>query len=240
MSNGESILPPDIRETMAKQNPPPPATSVGGIGGRAPENSTTAHQRNVGMGVKEDAAEAVAEAAPEEEVVPTTCTNGMCNAKTKAEWAYCAKCGTDQVRGGAGKNIGVTLTEEDIQDYLFKGYVVRDLKILGKHTMTLRSSQAKDLKQIDDYIINGAWQKDEKGEERQVSDFMIRQMNAMCITAMAVQKIDGSSIGNDLNERVAWLEERGSAFVDMIAGRVTLFNRAITEYLRKEDSLLGS
>jgi hypothetical protein len=62
----------------------------------------------------------------------------------------------------------------------------------------------------------------------------------MCITAMAIQKIDGTSIGEDLISRVAWLEERGSAFVDILATRVTLFNRAITEYLRKEDALSGS
>lgn len=227
---------------MSKQNQVPPQASVGGIGGRSPENAATAHQRNVAMG-REEEEEEIVTSSPKEEVEKdkvTTCPNTLCNNKLESSWKFCPRCGDDVGADGAAGKIGIKLDESDLQDYLFKGYVVRDLKILGKHTMTTRSSQAKDLKEIDDHIINGDWQKDEKGAERQVSDFMLRQMNALCLTAMAVQKIDGKSIGEDLETRVAWLEERGSAFVDMLATRVTLFNRAITEYLKKEDALLGS
>lgn len=238
MSNG-SILPPDIRESMEK-NKQSPEASAGGIGGRVAANATTAHQRNVAMGQDPDDDPVVSSTKKEEETQPSICPNAACNLETETTWGYCPKCGTDLVKGGTEKRLGIKLDVDDIQDYLFKGFVVRDLKILGKHSMTVRSSQAKDLREIDDFIINGTWLKDEDGNEKQVSDFMIRQMNALCLTAMAVQKVDGKSIGEDLAARVLWIEEKGSAFVDMMATRVTLFNRALTELLKKEDALLGS
>jgi hypothetical protein len=242
MANG-SILPPDIRAEMEKKKAPGgTAVSPGGIGGRARANAATAHQREVAMGRAPEDDDAPEKPAPEqpEEKEEHRCPNPRCSIKAEPGWFFCPNCGTDLVAEGASKRLGIELTDADVQDYLFKGYIVRDIKILGKHTATLRSSQAKDLKAIDNYIINGDWGKDEKGQEKQLSDFLLRQMNALCLTAMAVQKIDGQSIGETLKDRVAWMEERGSAFVDILAQRVTLFNRAITEYLKREDSLLGS
>jgi hypothetical protein len=242
MSNDGSGLPQDIREQMENQKPPGVPQSPGGIGGRAKGNAATAYQRNVAMGQKDDTDEPVTAEAdvPEAEETNPICPNSICNAKTAGGDNFCARCGTDLITGGAERKLGIKLTEEDLQDYIFKGYVVRDLKVLGKHKITVRSSQASDLGKIDDFIVNGEWSKDKEGNERQVSDFMLRQMNAMCLAAMAIQKFDGTSLGESLGERVAWLEEKGSALVDMFATRVTLYNRAITEYLKKEDSLLGS
>jgi len=235
------MLPPDIREQMDKQKSRAGVpTSPGGVGGRVPANAATAHQRQVAMGRGEEEPEQAAPPKEEEKVEEVRCPEPACGIKAENDWIFCARCGTDLIAGGAAKRLGVTITEDDVQDYLFKGYVVRDIKILGKHVATMRSSQTRDLKEIDSFIMNGDWSKDEKGNEHQVSDFFLRQMNALCITAMAVRKIDGSSIGESLADRVAWMEERGSAFVDMLATKVQLFNRAITEHLKKEDALQGS
>lgn len=241
MSHGGSVLPPDIREQMEKSNQRKPETSVGGIGGRSQENASTAHQRNVAMGREEQDESLVNPNVPikaKEEPI-ATCANVLCNSDLEIGWTFCPKCGGDVSKPDAAKQIGIEIGDADLQDYLFKGYVVKDLKLLGSHTVTLRSSQAKDLKEIDDLIVNGDWLKDGKGNERQVSDYMLRQMNALCLTAMSVQKVDNKSIGESLEDRVAWLEERGSAFVDMLAERVRLFNISITEYIKKEDSILG-
>jgi hypothetical protein len=88
--------------------------------------------------------------------------------------------------------------------------------------------------------MNGDWGKKDDGSERRVSDFYLRQMNALCVTASAVTKVDGESIGDSLEKRLAWMNERGSSFVDIVSQRVTLFNQALTEFLRSEDSILGS
>jgi len=226
-----SNLPPDIQEQLDKQRPrqAPP----GGIGSAAPENNPRARAPQASATVEADADEPDAE--------ELTCKSTFCKASVAATAAFCSKCGFDQLRGGLMKKLGIEpFTEEDVQDYIFRGYVVRDLKVLGKHTATMRSSQAKDLKEIDTFIMNGDWSKTKDGKEKQISDFFLRQMNAMSVTAMAIQKIDGQSIGESLTDRVRWLEERGSAFVDLLAQKATLFNQALTDHLRKEDTLSGS
>ncbi|MFQ5352667.1 MAG: hypothetical protein ACE5D3_06305, partial [Candidatus Binatia bacterium] len=168
------------------------------------------------------------------------CPNHGCRSDLKDEWNYCAACGHDLLRGGPAKKIGIQFTEEDMHSYLFRGYVVCDLKILGKHKITVKSSQPKDLREIDDHIMNGDWAKNADGEERKISDFYLRQMNALCVTASAVIKVDGESIGDTLAKRLAWMDERGSAFVDLVSQRVSLFNQALTEFLKNEDAVLGS
>lgn len=238
---GESVLPQDVREELAKQEQRTNAQPSGGIGGAAPENRATAQQRRTAMGEPPVEEEPAAEEKPaEEEELAKVCPNAVCQIALDDKWRYCASCGHDLVREGALKRLGLTFTEGDVQDYLFKGYIVRELTILGKYKIVARSSQTKDLNDVDDYIMNGDWLKDEKGTEKQVSDFMMRQVNVLCITAMSVQKFDGKSIGEKLVDRIKWFEERGAAFTDLAASKVTLFNQALTDYLKKEDNILGS
>ena len=232
MSNG-SILPPDIQEQVARQKPRSP---LPGIGSSAPENVPS---RRLMRSDEEDAPAAAPTPPPMDS--DDTCKGVRCSAKVPRENAFCGQCGFDQLRGGLMKKLGLEpFTDDDVQDYIFRGYVVRDLKVIGKHTVTLRSSQAKDLKEIDAFIMGGGWQKDANGKERQISEFFLRQMNALCMTAMSIQKVDGQSIGQGLEERMTWLEERGSAFVDILAQKTSLFNQALTDHLKKEDSLSGS
>lgn len=231
MSN-TSILPPDIQEQMGKRKIPTPAP--GGIGSAAPENNPTRRS------MMEDGAEAP-KAEPSVVEEDKVCKSAYCHAELAPEAYFCSKCGFDQLRGGIMKRLGIEpFTEEDIQDYIFRGYVVRDVKILGKHTITMRTSQAKDLKEIDAFIMNGTWTKTSEGKEKQVSEFFLRQMNALTVTAMSIQKVNGQSIGSTLDERMKWLEERGSAFVDLLAQKTSLFNQALTDHLKKEDTLSGS
>lgn len=194
------------------------------------------------MGQEEPEAEdAAVEQTTEEERLVKICPNTRCAAEAKDEWNFCAKCGQDLLRTGtAAKKLGISFAEEDIQDYLFKGFVSRELKLLGKHSVLVKSSQAEDLAEIDNYIMNGGWAKDDEGKERRVSDFYMRSMNGLCVTAAAVMKLDGDPIGETLEQRIAYLSGKGSAFVDLLTTRVTLFNRALTEYLQKIDNVLGS
>lgn len=164
------------------------------------------------------------------------CKNTLCKKSVEEAWVFCPSCGRDQISDSPQKKLGITIDDNDVHDYLFKGYIVRDLKILGKHTITVKSSQPSDAEEIDLYLMNGKWSKDASGDERKVSEFFLRQMNSLCMTAAAVHKVDGQSIGKDLPERLKWLKERGSAFVDMVAQRVVWFNQSLTEHLEKEDT----
>jgi len=230
-------VPPDIAAQMPEQG-------RRGIGGGAVENLATVGKRGAAMGnpnvgAAEEGATAPLAAEVESEETPV-CTNSVCRIDVLPEWNFCPKCNTDLLRGGPGKKLGIEYTEADLSDYLFKGYIVKQIKILGKHTATLKSQQPKELEAIDKYIMNGEWGKDEDGTDRKVSEFYMRQMNAMCMTASALVKVDGESIGADLPERMKWLQERGTNFVDILSSRVVLFNKSLAEYLKKEDTILGS
>jgi len=227
-----SNLPPDIQEQLEKQRPRPQVPAPAGIGSSAPENARRSAK------AEPASSPAPVEEAPAEDL---SCKSTFCNAEVPRESGYCGKCGFDQLRGGIEKKLGIdAFGEDDVQDYIFRGYVVRDLKVLGKYLVTLRSSQAKDLQEIDAFIMNGDWSKSKDGKDKQVSEFFLRQMNSMALVAMAVQKMDGKSLGETLNDRIAWLMERGSGFVDILSAKVSLFNQALSDHLRKEDSLSGS
>lgn len=237
MGNG-SILPPDIAAQMKNKSTRP----SGGIGSGAKENVASARARELAMNpdaaLKEETAEV--EAPVEETPDLKVCPNLRCKKDLKDEWNFCASCGEDLVREGSAKRLGITWTEDDLHSYIFRGYVMRDVTVLGKHKITIKSSQPQDLNEIDNYIMNGTWAKNPDGTQRNVSDFYLRQINALCQTASAVQKLDGNSLGATLEDRIKYLNERGSAFVDMLSTRVVLFNRALTEHLKRSDTLSGS
>lgn len=229
------MLPPDIR-AKAAQRP----SGGGGIGGGAHENAVTAKQREAAMNpdaVREEEAAAPAAAVDTDLKV---CPNARCNKELVQDWNFCSHCGADLLRGGPEKRLGIAWSEEEMHDYIFKGYVVKDLTILGKHKITVKSSQANDMDEIDDYMMNGSWAKHSDGTPRKVSEFYLRQMNSCCVTAASVLKFNGSSIGETLAARVEYLMERGSSFVDIIGQRVVMFNQALGEHLKKADSILGS
>lgn len=240
MGNG-SVLPPDIKAQVERQA----ARTQGhaGIGGGSQENVAASQRRNAAVNpdaIKEAEAE-TSSPAPAKEPELAICPNPRCRRDLTSEWNFCAKCGVDLQRGGPAKVLGITLDEEDVLDYLFRGYIVRDLKILGKHKITVKSAQPQDMDEVDSYMMNGDWNKPKgSGEPRSVSDLYMRQINSLCITAACLLKFDGESLGATLADRVKYLRERGAAFVDLAAGRVRLFNEAITEHLKKEDTLSGS
>jgi len=238
MSNG-SVLPPDIKNQLEASAR---ARRTGGIGAAVPENAAAARAREVAMNPDGAMDEVVAAPKPvvEEKKELTTCPNGRCAKPLQSEWSFCAHCGTDLLRAGAAAKLGIEFTEQDVHDYLFRGYVVRDLKILGNHKITVKSSQPLDADAIDRYLMNGDWAKNNDGTERKISEFYLRQINSLCVTATAVIKFDGASIGDTLEDRIKWLNERGSAVVDMMNSRVVLFNRALTEFLEKADTISGS
>lgn len=235
MSNG-SMLPPDIQEQVARKK-----SRVGGVGAAAHENVDSARKREVAMGVPPEPSEPTEpEVAEDPDENLLVCPNERCLTTLKDEWDFCAKCGRDLVREGAAKRLGLSFSDEDVQDYIFKGYIVRDLKVLGNHTATAKTSQPTDLHEVDQYIMEGKWAKNEDGSERKVSDFYMRQVNSLAFTAASIQKFDGESIGKTFEERMAWLMARGSALADMLSTRVVWFNQAVTKFLESKDALPGS
>lgn len=236
MSSAADQLPPDVRNKINAQKGAP----AGGIGSRAAENSVAARSRAVAMGAPiDEATDEPLEAHPETnpDPVPQACTR--CGNPTTEAQNYCARCGADLMRGDFAARLGVKFTDEDIEDYVFRGYVMRDVSVYGKHTVTVKSSQPSEGKDIDDHHMNGAWRKEKDGSPRNVSELMSREQRQLALTATLVVKFDGKSIGDNFQTRLKWLEDHGSAFVDLLSQKAIWFNRALSTHLQKADVLEG-
>lgn len=231
-----SMLPPDVQEQMKRSATP--QRGAGGIGAAAPENDRSARAR--AHAIDPDHKE------PAEAAKPVVSDDGelkacpRCRTELKVEWNFCMRCGADLIRGGAAKYLGITFTEEDVHDYLFRGYITREVAVFGKFKVTLKSSQPTDIDEIDRYVMTGPWRKGEKGVTREVSNFYLEQINTLCMTAACAQKFNGESMGATLEQRMEWLMARGSALVDQMGQKAILFNRAITDHLKAADTVLGS
>jgi hypothetical protein len=215
----ETGLPPDIakQRSEARQEPPP--------------------RRLVNDVEEPPPKEAEVE---EEETDLENCPSRHCSAKLDKEWMFCARCGADLVQKNFAKKLDIDFSEDDVQDYLFKGYVMKTIKVFGKNSALMKTSQPKDLGDIDDFIMNGKWAKNDDGSDRNVTDFYFRQMNTLALAAVSVLKVNGEDIGTTVAEKVDWLNSRGSFFIDKLTLKVQLYNKAITEHLEKGDTLSGS
>ena len=237
MANREN-LPPDVRGHVRHR-------PGGGIGSRAPENKVFADagaEPTEGEGAPDGVAGEAVNRPEENEGDLIYCPNDRCGGAAEASlgWKFCGRCGTSFSRGGSAKRLGVSFLEADLEEYLFRGYVVREISMLGRYKITLKSPQSKDWGDIDQYIMEGGWSKKGDGSERRVSDFYLRQKNSMCVVAACMVKLNGESIGETLADRMRWLEERGSGFLDIASDKVSLFNQAIAEFLSEADTVSGS
>jgi hypothetical protein len=213
----EGHLPPDLR-------------GRGGIGGGARENRASAISRDAALSnppVEEHLSE---KAPPEPETdVEHKCTR--CSTISSEEANFCHKCGKDLLLDPM-KKLGIEFTEEDLDQYLFKGYLVKEVKVVGRSLM-VRSSLPDDHKQITAYLM------DEWNNKPVTQDFWENLRGAASIS-LCIVSFDGKEIGENVSERVDWMLKIGSALHDMITNKVVLFNRAITEWLSKKDTFLAS
>jgi hypothetical protein len=222
-----SLLPPDLRR-QAESRP------HRGIGGAAHENAAQAAARAQAFGEPPPAKAGEKSDVEDKDAKLTACPG--CRATLDDEWNFCAKCGRDLVSDrDPVKWLGIKpFTTEDVEEWLFRGYIVRDLPILGEHKIRTKSSQPKDLKEVDAYFLNGEY------KDKALSQDLYKQLHTMATVAASVFSLDDKPIGDKLGDKMAWLEEKGSAFVDMVTYRVALFNRAWTGYVEAKNRLSGS
>jgi hypothetical protein len=234
-----SFLPPDLRRQLADKEA---ARAHRGIGGAAKENAHEAAARAQAMGAapaeppaadRREPAAAAAATAP-----PATGPCAGCRAPLDTEWNFCPKCGRDLVADSDPvKWLGIEpFVDADMEEWLFRGYLVRDLPVLGTHTIRVKTSQPTDAKVVDKYFLKGEY-KDEP-----ISQELFQKLYKMASAAVSLFSFDGKPIGEKLEERMIFLEGKGSPFADMVTHRVALLNRAWTAFFNSKDSnrLLGS
>lgn len=226
-----SLLPPDLRRHIQDRET---ARAHRGVGGAAKENAVESAARAAAMGLpaaaEPDASASAGSEAPSV-TAPDTRQCAGCRAALDTEWNFCAKCGRDLVADRDPVTwLGIKpFCDEEVQEWLFRGYIVRDLTVLGTHKIRVKTSQPADAKEVDKYFLKGEY-KDEP-----LSQDLFRQLHMMASVAVSLYSFDDKSIGEKLGDRMTWLEGRGSPFVDMVTHRVALFNRAWTAFVQDKD-----
>lgn len=232
----QSFLPPDLRRQLSDKEP----RVHRGIGGGAKENAAEAAARARAMGTPAPEPISDEPAGDKREAVPAPGTGPCAGCRTPldTEWNFCAKCGRDLVADRDPVSwLGIKpFTDEEVQEWLFRGFLVRDIPVLGSHKIRVKTSQPSDSKEVDKYFLTGEY------KDAPISQDLFRQLHMMASVAVSLYSFDGQSIGDKLADRMTWLEGRGSPFVDMLTHRVALFNRAWTTFVQDKDKnrILGS
>ncbi len=205
-----------------------------GIGGGARENKVAASAHAAAVSARSgrppDEVDEE-EAAVEEETASTITECPRCEAKVDDESNFCGKCGRDLMKDAA-KFLGIKFEPEDLDAYLFQGFLEKEVPLVGKG-LVLRSSISGDHQKISDFLMK------EWADKEVTQDFWENLKSTAAIT-LAIVSFDEKPIGDTVDERVKWMLSMGSALSDMVTQRVVLFNQAVTEWLSKKNTFLAS
>ena len=196
------------------------------IGGMSPEFR--------GASKKPDKSPMTAEPEPEAKVSEKDGPCPACELPVKAEHIFCPTCGIELGRSGVGKALGVEFSDEDISEYLFKGYMVKDIPIFKGKMATMKTLLPRESNAAEDTIMahfkgkdatNGQW----------------ANVNALVHLSHAWVKFDGQSLGETPEARYERLESSiGVHLIDIASKKWSLFNKAVIALLEDPNVIKNS
>jgi hypothetical protein len=137
---------------------------------------------------------------------------------------FCAACGLDLKRRRAADELGVAITDDEIDDYLFKGHIVKAVPLFGKHVATFKSVQAGEVDQADQITTKYF-------EEKKPTDLEWINYRSKVLISFGWMKLDGKPLGDSPEKRLAWIQNAGNHLVELAGKKLQLLNGAIAELL---------
>jgi len=193
-------------------------TLRGTIGGKSPELKLKDEETPVSQPVVEETKET------------TECNS--CLKEIEKDLSYCPHCGLKNGDRPAKLDLGVEISDSDLEHYLFDGIIKKDMEVVkGKLTVTLKTLTVKEEKDINKLLAEkmkqdgGLTQKEYQDEQ------------ASIMTAFQLEFINGKPIGDTSDKRIEYIENLGSLLLNVIIAKVNLFNRAVEEILREPDKV---
>lgn len=147
-----------------------------------------------------------------------------CKVGTIEDQNFCPVCGLDNKKQRAADALGVKITDEDVQDYLFKGHIVKSVPFLEKHSLLFKTSQSREVDEADKLT-------EKHFEGRRPTDIEWLSYRSKILVAFGWVKMNGSSIGNTVAERLEYIDNHGSQLLEIVAKKYKLFTDAIAEVL---------
>jgi hypothetical protein len=115
--------------------------------------------------------------------------------------------------------LGIKITEEDIDEYLFKGYITKEIVVIpNKFVITLRSLSSKDLTEINLKFENAIHRETE--EKKILMSERANHYRSLLLLSHALRAVNGENIGNNPDARFEYLSNLGQV----------LFNRIIRDH----------
>lgn len=199
------------------------------IGGRSPQFGNKAVSSQVPNAYENN--EQKQEVRPEPESDPEKSADELqciaCGSDVKSSDAYCSSCGADQNRGDLSAALGVKLGEDDLSEYLFKGYLVKEVPLIKGHKALFKTLTPVESNKVEETVLSLFKDKDPTNDQ---------WMNTRVISYLSYGwiKFDGTSLGETPEDRMEHLNKSvGVHLVDLASKKWNLLNRAVSSMLEE-------
>jgi hypothetical protein len=167
------------------------------------------------------------EEAPEETGIPCS----SCGADVQEDHLFCSMCGLEQGRKDVIKALGVELTEEDLSEYIFKGYLVKDIPLVHGKMGTFKTLLPIEANACEDAITD-------RFKDKDATNTQWTNVYAQMYLSYGWIKFDGNSLGETPEKRSEFIDKSiGVHLLDIASKKWSLFNRAIAALLEDPDAL---
>ena len=162
-------------------------------------------------------------------------TEGMlctaCESTVLEEHIFCPTCGLEQGRKDVIKALGIELTEEDLGEYIFKGYLVKDIPLTHGKMETFKTLLPVEANACEDAITD-------RFKDRDATNTQWTNVYAQMYLSYGWIRFDGNSLGETPEKRRDFIDKSiGVHLLDIASKKWSLFNRAIAVMLEDPDAL---
>lgn len=154
-----------------------------------------------------------------------------CSEEIKKEHLYCSTCGLELGRRDIVKALGIELTEEDLSEYLFKGYLVKQVPLVHGKMATFKTLLPSESNAAETTVME--YFKDQEATNAQWSN-----VYAQIYLSYGWIKFDNTPLGDTAKKRREFIDNSiGVHLLDIASKKWNLFNRALAVLLEDPDAL---
>lgn len=152
-----------------------------------------------------------------------------CGEDVEKKHFFCTMCGVELGRKDIAKTLGIALTEDDVSEYFFKGYLVKEIEIAHGKRGIFKTLLPKEMDELESSMM-------ERFKDRDVSQAQWSNISAITGLSYGWVKFDGMSLGETPGERFAYLMGKmGPHVIDIASKKWTVLNRAVQAMLEDPD-----
>lgn len=152
-----------------------------------------------------------------------------CGETVEEDQFFCGMCGVELGRKDIAKTLGIKLTDEDVSEYFFKGYLVKELEIAHGKKGVFKTLLPKEMDELESKMM-------ERFKDKDVSQAQWSNISAITGLSYGWVKFDGVSFGETASDRFDYLMEKmGPHVIDIASKKWTILNRSVQAMLEDPD-----